>query len=137
MHDSVLFHGDRQFCLSVCGIRMKFLRFAAFLLLFSVSLHSQKQVSKESNGFVFSKLHFIDHFTYVLIKGEVLNQSGRYYTDAYFTVKLYDDSNDLLGVSLVLISHFGPGKKKTFDATTDTVDIKMIKKYEIVFENEN
>jgi hypothetical protein len=68
---------------------------------------------------------------------EVLNQSGRYYTDAYFTVKLYDDSNDLLGVSLVLISHFGPGKKKTFDATTDTVDIKMIKKYEIVFENEN
>jgi len=116
---------------------MKILRFAAFLFLFSVSVYPQKPAVKETNGFVFSKLYFVDHFTYVLIKGEVQNQSGKYYTDAYFTIKLYDDNNDLLGVSLILVSHFGQGKKKTFDATTDTIDIKMIKRYEIVFENEN
>lgn len=114
-------------------------RFVKFISCLALSLLAANNIFPQSdlatNEFTFSNLYFVDNFTYLQIKGEVKNESQKNFGNAYFSLKLYDDKNELIGVTLIFINNINKGQKKTFESTSDHIDIKQIKKYKIVFDS--
>ncbi len=105
------------------------------IIFFIVVTPILPQSEMTTNEFTFSNLYFVDNFTYLQVRGEVKNDSQKNYGNAYFSLKLYDEKSELIGVILIFINSIGKGQKKPFESTTDHIDIKLIKKYKIVFDS--
>ena len=107
-----------------------------FLILIAIAVSPiLPQSEMVTNEFTFSNLYFVDNFTYLQVKGEVKNDSQKTYGNVYFSLKLYDDKNELIGVCLIFFNSIAKGQKKPFESTTDHIDLKLIKKYKIVFDS--
>jgi hypothetical protein len=114
---------------------MKTLIYNAILFLLIVVTPILPQSEMTTNEFTFSNLYFVDNFTYLQVRGEVKNESQKNYGNVYFSLKLYDDKSELIGVILIFINNINKGQKKTFESSTDHIDLKLIKKYKIVFDS--
>lgn len=105
-----------------------------FLFLLAV-IPILPQSDLTTNEFTFSNIYFVDNFTYLQVRGEIKNESQKNYGNAYFFMKLYDEKSELIGVILIFVNSIGKGQKRPFESTTDHVDLKLIKKYKIVFDS--
>jgi hypothetical protein len=103
-----------------------------FVLLFSsIDIIAQ---NSEVGGFIFSKLKFIDNFSYLVAVGEVKNNSGKDCSNAYFTVKFLNSKGEFIGYGLIHISDLLSGKKKMFETVVEHIDQKSIDKFEFILD---
>ena len=116
-------------------MRTRILKSILIALIILVATPILPQSEMTTADFTFSNLYFVDNFTYLHVRGEVKNDSQKVYGNAYFSLKLYDEKNELIGVILIFVNNIGKGQRKPFESTTDHVDLKLIKKYKIVYDS--
>jgi hypothetical protein len=66
--------------------------------------------------------------------GEITNNSDKSFSIAYFTLSMYDKSNNLVDTSEFTIHSFGKGQTKSF-RTEINVDPKFVDSYRIDYEH--
>lgn len=77
------------------------------------------------DGFSYRGVRFSSEYGITTALGEVRNDSGQDYEFASFSLNVYDASGSLIAVDTVLLTNFGTGQVKSFDALfTESLDGK-------------
>ncbi|WP_241547833.1 FxLYD domain-containing protein [Leptospira stimsonii] len=78
-----------------------------------------------------------DQFAYLEIYGQIENQSGKDYAEAFFTVNFYDKDDSLLESCQIAIQGLLAGNKRDFYGSARHVDPKLIARFTIEFDGSN
>ncbi|MBW0432579.1 hypothetical protein HGB47_03015 [Leptospira yasudae] len=113
-------------------------RFVLLLVLVPVLLWSRPQGESTLDGkFKYYNVGLQDQFTYLEINGQIENLSGKDYSEAFFTMNIYDKEDNLLESCQFAIQGLPAGHKRDFYASAKFVDMKLIKRFTIEFEGSN
>ncbi|MCG6194595.1 FxLYD domain-containing protein [Leptospira sp. FAT2] len=108
------------------------------LVLVPVLLWSKPQGEFTLDGkFKYYNVGLQDQFTYLEINGQIENLSGKDYSEAFFTMNIYDKEDNLLESCQFAIQGLPAGHKRDFYASAKFVDMKLIKRFTIEFEGSN
>ncbi|TGL76974.1 FxLYD domain-containing protein [Leptospira yasudae] len=113
-------------------------RLVLLLVLVPVLLWSRPQGESTLDGkFKYYNVGLQDQFTYLEINGQIENLSGKDYSEAFFTMNIYDKEDNLLESCQFAIQGLPAGHKRDFYASAKFVDMKLIKRFTIEFEGSN
>ncbi|TGK29719.1 hypothetical protein EHQ05_01775 [Leptospira yasudae] len=115
-----------------------FSRLILLLVMVPVLLWSKPQGEFTLDGkFKYYNVGLQDQFTYLEIIGQIENLSGKDYSEAFFTVNIYDKEDNLLESCQFAVQGLPAGHKRDFYASAKFVDMKLIKRFTIEFEGSN